>query len=167
MWRVPYPSLLGEHFGLTLTVLAGAYALAVAAGLGLGSRSGCAAPSGGSTSRSCRALRDPSVVWYPSLMFFFGLGPARNRLRCALGFFPIVLSVLAGIRQVPATLLIVAQAMGAGPDRVSQGHAARDGGHAGGRAAGGLALSVVGVLVGEILGAREGSATSSTTRTVS
>ena len=43
----------------------------------------------------------PSVVWYPSLMLFFGLGPASKiAFGVLLGFFPVTLAVLAGIRQV-------------------------------------------------------------------
>ena len=100
----------------------------------------------------------PSVVWYPSLMLFLGLGPASKiAFGVLLGFFPVTLSVLAGIRQVPDTLIVVAVSMGAGrwtlfrkvmlPAMAST--------MVGGLRSG-LALSVVGVLVGELLGARAG-----------
>ena len=100
----------------------------------------------------------PSVVWYPSLMLFFGLGSASKiAFGVALGFFPIVLSVLAGIRQVPVTLVVVAQSMGARPFTVFRKVMlpAMASTMVGGLRAG-LALSVVGVLVGEILGSRAG-----------
>jgi ABC-type nitrate/sulfonate/bicarbonate transport system permease component len=100
----------------------------------------------------------PSVVWYPSLMLFFGLGPASKiAFGFLLGFFPIVLAVLAGIRQVPAPLVTVAVSMGARPATVFRKVMlpAMASTMVGGLRAG-LALSVVGVLVGEILGARSG-----------
>ena len=100
----------------------------------------------------------PSVVWYPSLMLFFGLGPASKiAFGVLLGFFPVVLAVLAGIRSVDPHLLTVARGLGAGPGTcfvkvILPGITATL--VAGLRA--GLALTVVGVLVGEILGARRG-----------
>src|SRR6185436_9899737 len=58
----------------------------------------------------------PSVVWYPSLMLFFGLGSASKiAFGVLLGFFPVVLAVLAGIRAVDPHILTVARALGAGP----------------------------------------------------
>ena len=91
-------------------------------------------------------------------MLFLGLGPASKiAFGVLLGFFPVTLSVLAGIRQVPETLITVAVSMGAGrwtlfrkvmlPAMAST--------MVGGLRSG-LALSVVGVLVGELLGARAG-----------
>jgi ABC-type nitrate/sulfonate/bicarbonate transport system permease component len=100
----------------------------------------------------------PSVVWYPSLMLFFGLGPASKiAFGVLLGFFPVVLAVLAGIRAVDRHLLTVARAMGAGPGAcfVKVMLPAMTGTLLAGLRAG-LALSVVGVIVGEVLGARGG-----------
>ena len=55
-------------------------------------------------------------MWYPSLMLFFGLGPASKiAFGVLLGFFPVVLAVLAGIRSVDPHLLTVARGLGAGP----------------------------------------------------
>ena len=116
MWRVPDLPPLGEHVWLTLQEIAGAYVLAVAAGLWLGFLLGLRRTVGRIYEPLLAALYAvPSVVWYPSLMLFFGLGSASKiAFGVALGFFPIVLSVLAGIRQVPATLVTVAQSMGRG-----------------------------------------------------
>ena len=105
---------------------------------------------------ACYAI--PSVVWYPSLMLFFGLGPASKiAFGFLLGFFPIVLAVLTGLRSVDHQLLVVARAFGAGPwttfARVVL-PAITATLVAGLRT--GLALTVVGVLVGEVLGARAG-----------
>ena len=101
----------------------------------------------------------PSVVWYPSLMLFFGLGPtSKIAFGVLLGLLPVVtLAVLAGIRQVPATLVTVASSMGAGPWTLFRKVMlpAMASTMVGGLRTG-LALSVVGVLVGEILGARAG-----------
>src|SRR4026208_2198533 len=91
-------------------------------------------------------------------MLFFGLGPASKiAFGVLLGFFPVVLSVLAGARQVPPTLVTVARSLGARPFTVFRKVMlpAMASTMVGGlRAA--LALAVVGVLVGEILGARAG-----------
>src|SRR2546430_8418599 len=58
----------------------------------------------------------PAVVWYPSLMLFFGLDAASKiAFGFLLGFFPVTLAVLAGIRQVNPHLVTVARAYGARP----------------------------------------------------
>ena len=159
MWRVPELPALGEHVWLTFTEIAGAYALAVGAGLWIGFLLGLRRTVGRIYEPLLAALYAvPSVIWYPSLMLFFGLGPASKiAFGVLLGFFPIVLSVLAGIRQVPATLVTVARSMGARPWTVFYKVMlpAMASTMVGGLRAG-LALSVVGVLVGEILGARAG-----------
>jgi ABC-type nitrate/sulfonate/bicarbonate transport system permease component len=153
-----YPALPG-HVGLTaLEVLVG-YLLAVGLGLALGFALGLPRHVGEIYEPLLSALYAiPSVVWYPSLMLFFGLGPASKiAFGVLLGFFPVVLAVLAGIRAVDPHLLAVARGLGAGPGTcfvkvILPGITATL--VAGLRA--GLALTVVGVLVGEILGARRG-----------
>jgi len=150
---------LPEHVWLTVTEIVAAYALALAAGLWLGFLLGLRRTLGRIYEPLLAALYAvPSVVWYPSLMLFFGLGPASKvAFGVLLGVFPIVLSVLAGIRQVPQHLVTVAVSMGAGPAVVFRKVMlpAMASTMVGGLRAG-LALSVVGVLVGEILGARAG-----------
>ena len=152
------PALPG-HLWVTLQEIAAAYALAVAGGIWLGFLLGLRPMLGRIYEPILGALYAiPSVVWYPSLMLFFGLGPASKiAFGFLLGFFPIVLSVLAGVRQVDRHLITVATSMGAGPwamfrKVVLPGMASTL--VSGLRA--GLALSVVGVLVGEVLGARSG-----------
>jgi ABC-type nitrate/sulfonate/bicarbonate transport system permease component len=159
MWRVPELPPLAEHVWLTVKEIAAAYAIAVAAGLWLGFLLGLRTTVGRVYEPLLAALYAvPSVIWYPSLMLFFGLGPASKiAFGVLLGFFPVVLSVLAGVRQVPPTLVTVARSMGARPftvfrrDMLPAMASTMVGGL---RAA--LALAVVGVLVGEILGARAG-----------
>lgn len=152
------PPLPG-HLWLTLREILAAYVLAVAAGLWLGFLLGLRPRVGRVYEPLLAALYAiPSVVWYPSLMLCFGLGPASKiAFGFLLGFFPICLAVLAGLRQVPAHLVTVAVSMGAGPWAVFRKVAlpAMSATLVGGLRAG-LALSVVGVLVGEILGARSG-----------
>jgi ABC-type nitrate/sulfonate/bicarbonate transport system permease component len=100
----------------------------------------------------------PAVVWYPSLMLFFGLDAASKiAFGFLLGFFPVTLAVLAGIRQVNPQLVMVARAYGAGPLRVfaSVMVPAMLFTLIGGLRTG-LALSVIGVIVGEILGSKRG-----------
>jgi ABC-type nitrate/sulfonate/bicarbonate transport system permease component len=150
---------LGEHARVTLLEVGAAYLLAVTGGLWLGFLLGLQRTIGRIYEPILAALYAiPSVVWYPSLMLFLGLGPASKIAFAALlGFFPVALAVLAGIRQAPVHLVTVAVSMGASrldifrkimlPSMTST--------LVGGLRAG-LALSVVGVLVGEILGARSG-----------
>lgn len=150
---------LPEHFWVTLKEILAAYALAAAAGLALGFLLGLRRLLGEVYEPILAALYAvPSVVWYPTLMLFFGLGPASKiAFGVCLGFFPIVLAVLAGIRQVDRHLVTVAESMGATPGALFlkvllPGMAST---LVGGLRAG-LALSVVGVLVGEILGSQAG-----------
>jgi ABC-type nitrate/sulfonate/bicarbonate transport system permease component len=159
MWRVPDLPPLADHVGLTLREIVAAFLLAVAAGLWIGFLLGLRRTVGRIYEPLLSALYAiPSVVWYPSLMLFFGLGPASKiAFGFLLGFFPVVLSVLAGIRQVPAPLVTVAVSMGAGPFTVFRKVMlpAMASTMVGGLRTG-LALSVVGVLVGEILGSKSG-----------
>ena len=153
-----YPDLL-EHLWTTVREIVLAYGLAIAAGLGCGFALGANRLVGRAYGPILAALYAvPAVVWYPSLMLFFGLDAASKiAFGFLLGFFPITLAVLAGIRQVSPHLLIVARAFGA------------DGLTAfrkvtlpamlftlvGGLRTG-LALTVIGVIVGEILGSKSG-----------
>ena len=115
-----YPTLPG-HFGLTVLEVLVAYALAVGLGLALGFALGLPRHVGEIYEPLLSALYAiPSVVWYPSLMLFFGLGPASKiAFGVLLGFFPVVLAVLAGIRSVDPHLLTVARASGRDRGRVS------------------------------------------------
>jgi NitT/TauT family transport system permease protein len=91
-------------------------------------------------------------------MLFFGLDAASKiAFGFLLGFFPITLAVLAGIRQVNPQLVTVARAFGARPLTVFvkvllPGMLFT---LVGGLRTG-LALTVVGVIVGEILGSKAG-----------
>ena len=153
-----YPDLPASLL-LTLREIALAYGLAVAAGLACGFALGMNRLVGRAYGPMLAALYAvPAVVWYPSLMLFFGLDAASKvAFGFLLGFFPVVLAVLTGIRSVDRRLLTVARSLGAGPGAcfvkvVLPAITATL--LAGLRA--GLALTVVGVLVGEILGARAG-----------
>lgn len=153
-----YPALPG-HVGLTaLEVLVG-YLLAVGLGLALGFALGLPRHVGEIYEPLLSALYAiPSVVWYPSLMLFFGLGEASKiAFGFLLGFFPITLAVLAGIRQVNPHMIAVARAFGARPPVVflKVMVPAMLFTLVGGLRTG-LALTVIGVVVGEILGSRSG-----------
>ena len=153
-----YPDL-PENLGLTLLEIVVAYALATAGGIGVGFALGLYRILGRAYGPVLAALYAvPAVVWYPSLMLFFGLAAASKiAFGFLLGFFPIALAVLAGIRQVNPQLLTVARAFGAG--RVTTFAKVMLPAMlytlVGGLRTG-LALSVVGVIVGEILGSRAG-----------
>lgn len=153
-----YPEL-PAHLGLTLREIALAYALAIGAGLLAGFALGLRRILGRAWGPILGALYAvPAVVWYPSLMLFFGLGAASKiAFGFLLGFFPITLAVLAGIRQVNPHLITVARAYGARP-LTTFARVVLPGmlfTLVGGLRTG-LALSVIGVVVGEILGSRAG-----------
>jgi ABC-type nitrate/sulfonate/bicarbonate transport system permease component len=153
-----YPDLL-SHLALTAAEIGIAYAMAVAAGLGVGFALGLNRIAGRAYGPILAALYAvPAVVWYPSLMLFFGLDAASKiAFGFLLGFFPITLAVLAGIRQVNPHLVTVARSFGA--SRAAVFAKVMVPGMlftlAGGLRTG-LALAVIGVIVGEILGSRSG-----------
>jgi NitT/TauT family transport system permease protein len=153
-----YPEL-PRHLLVTVREIAVAYALAVLAGLGSGFALGLYRTLGRAYGPILAALYAvPAVVWYPSLMLFFGLDSASKiAFGFLLGFFPITLAVLAGIRQVSPHLVTVAHAFGARPltTFVKVMVPAMMFTLAGGLRTG-LALSVIGVIVGEILGSKAG-----------
>ena len=153
-----YPELLASLW-LTLREIGAAYLLAVAAGLGCGFMLGMHRLVGRVWGPMLAALYAvPAVVWYPSLMLFFGLDAASKiAFGFLLGFFPITLAVLAGVRQVNPQLVTVARAYGAGAVTVFRRVMVPSmlftlvGG-----LRTGLALCVIGVIVGEILGSKAG-----------
>ena len=153
-----YPDLVPSLL-VTVREIAIAYALAIAAGLGCGFALGLNRLVGRAFGPIVAALYAvPAVVWYPSLMLFFGLDAASKiAFGFLLGFFPITLAVLAGVRQVSAQLVTVARAFGARPTVVflKVMVPAMMFTLVGGLRTG-LALTVIGVVVGEILGSRSG-----------
>jgi ABC-type nitrate/sulfonate/bicarbonate transport system permease component len=153
-----YPDL-PRHLLVTAREIAVAYALAVLAGVGIGFVLGLYRTLGRAYGPILAALYAvPAVVWYPSLMLFFGLDSASKiAFGFLLGFFPITLAVLAGIRQVNPHLVTVARAFGARPltTFVKVMIPAMLFTLVGGLRTG-LALTVIGVIVGEILGSRAG-----------
>src|SRR5262249_5415018 len=161
-WRLVrlevYPAL-PQHLALTTLEILAAYALAVGVGLTLGFGLGLPRHAGEVFEPLLAAVYAiPSVVWYPSLMLWFGLGAvSKIAFGFLLGFFPVVLAVVAGIRSVDRHLLMVARAFGAGTwsSFVKVVLPGITGTLLAGLRAG-LALAVVGVLVGEVLGARAG-----------
>jgi ABC-type nitrate/sulfonate/bicarbonate transport system permease component len=153
-----YPDL-GEHLLLTVREIVVAYALAIVAGVGCGFALGLNRLVGRAYGPILAALYAvPAVVWYPSLMLFFGLDAASKiAFGFLLGFFSITLAVLAGIRQVNTQLLVVARAFGASGLTVFRKVMlpAMLFTLVGGLRTG-LALTVIGVIVGEVLGAKAG-----------
>jgi ABC-type nitrate/sulfonate/bicarbonate transport system permease component len=153
-----YPEL-PRHLLFTAREIAVAYAMAVLAGLGIGFGLGLYRTLGRAYGPILAALYAvPAVVWYPSLMLFFGLdSSSKIAFGFLLGFFPITLAVLAGIRQVNPHLVMVARAFGARPlaTFLKVMVPAMLFTLVGGLRTG-LALTVIGVIVGEILGTRAG-----------
>lgn len=153
-----YPDLL-EHVLVTAKEIAAAYALAVAAGLGTGFVLGSHRIVNRAYAPMLAALYAvPAVVWYPSLMLCFGLDSASKiAFGFLLGFFPIALAVLAGIRQVNPQLVTVARGFGGSPLAIFvkvmlPGMLFT---LVGGLRTG-LALATIGVIVGEVLGSKSG-----------
>jgi ABC-type nitrate/sulfonate/bicarbonate transport system permease component len=136
-----------------------AFGLAIAAGVGGGAVLGLNRLLGRAYGPILAALYAvPAVVWYPSLMLFFGLDAASKiAFGFLLGFFPIALAVLAGIRQVNVQLVTVARAFGASGLTVFRKVMlpAMLFTLVGGLRTG-LALTVIGVIVGEVLGSKAG-----------
>ncbi len=153
-----YPDL-PEHLLLTVREIVAAYLLAIAAGLACGFALGFNRVAGRAYGPLIAALYAvPAVVWYPSLMLFFGLDAASKiAFGFLLGFFPITLAVLAGIRQVNPQLVTVARAFGASSPTIFRKVMlpAMLFTLVGGLRTG-LALAVIGVIVGEILGSKAG-----------
>jgi len=160
--RAAAPALISRsarHLVLTAQEIVVAYGLAVAGGLGVGFALGLNRVLGRAYGPILAALYAvPSVVWYPSLMLFFGLDAASKiAFGFLLGFFPVTLAVLAGIRQVNAHLVTVARSFGASSITVFTKVMVPGmlftlmGG-----LRTGLALAVIGVIVGEILGSKSG-----------
>jgi ABC-type nitrate/sulfonate/bicarbonate transport system permease component len=153
-----YPDL-PQSLLLTLREILIAYGLAIAAGLGCGFALALNRLAGRVYGPILGALYAvPAVVWYPSLMLFFGLDAASKiAFGFLLGFFPITLAVLAGVRQVNPHMIAVARAFGARPRIVFAKVMvpAMLFTLVGGLRTG-LALSVIGVVVGEILGSKDG-----------
>jgi NitT/TauT family transport system permease protein len=153
-----YPDLPASLL-LTLREIAIAYALAIAGGVGVGAALGLSRLVGRAFGPIVAALYAvPAVVWYPSLMLFFGLDAASKiAFGFLLGFFPITLAVLAGMRQVNPHMIVVARAFGARPPVVFAKvmMPAMLFTLVGGLRTG-LALTVIGVIVGEILGSKAG-----------
>jgi len=138
-----YPDLPASLL-LTLREIVIAYALAIAAGLGVGAALGL--------NRLAGRVYGPIVA---------GLDAASKiAFGFLLGFFPITLAVLAGIRQVSPHLIAVARAFGARPTAVfvKVMMPAMLFTLVGGLRTG-LALAVIGVIVGEILGSKAGMGT--------
>jgi ABC-type nitrate/sulfonate/bicarbonate transport system permease component len=153
-----YPELPANLL-VTVGEIVAAYALAIGAGLTVGFSLGLYRLLGQAFAPMLAALYAvPAVVWYPSLMLFFGLDAASKiAFGFLLGFFPIGLAVLAGMRQVNPHLLTVARAFGAG--RLATFVKVMLPAMLFTLVAGlrtGLALTVVGVIVGEILGGKAG-----------
>lgn len=153
-----YPELVPSLL-LTLREILVAYAMAILAGVGVGAVLGLNRTVGRIYAPIVGALYAvPAVVWYPSLMLFFGLDAASKiAFGFLLGFFPITLAVLAGIRQVSPHMIAVARAFGARPAVVfvKVMLPAMMFTLVGGLRTG-LALTVIGVIVGEILGSKSG-----------
>src|SRR6266571_3963558 len=153
-----YPDLPASVL-LTLREIAVAYGLAVVVGLACGFALGFNRLIGSAYGPMLAALYAvPAVVWYPSLMLFFGLDAASKiAFGFLLGFFPVTLAVLAGIRQANPHLVTVARSFGASSVTVFAKVMVPGmlftlmGG-----LRTGLALAVIGVIVGEILGSKSG-----------
>lgn len=111
---------LGRHGWVSLQELALGFALAAAAGVGLGVALG--------SSRPLRGLLDPVVMAFhvtprvallPILVLWLGVGMASKVAAVFLGaLFPIVVNTQAGVQQVDALWVRATRAFGARPAQV-------------------------------------------------
>ena len=116
---VTTPSIL-EAFGITFGLAALAFALALTAGLALGLLIGA--------NRFAEAVVDPFAttlastpksMFLPLFILVLGFGYRTEVLFSVLyGFFPILLTTVAGIRQVKPSLVTKARSLGASPRQI-------------------------------------------------
>lgn len=116
---VTMPSIL-EAFGITFGLAALAFALALTAGLALGLVIGA--------SRFAEAVVDPFAttlastpksMFLPLFILILGFGYRTEVLFSVLyGFFPILLTTVAGLRQVKPGLVTKARSLGASPRQI-------------------------------------------------
>ncbi|MBI4321100.1 MAG: ABC transporter permease [Chloroflexi bacterium] len=111
-----YPHLL-----TTLFEIVGAYAIAVCLGLVVGAALGSIRSAGDVFEPLILGFYSvPTVIFYPIVFLTLGLGPSSKIVYGAiLGFFPILTSALAGIRQVDRSLITTAYAFGASPRQIA------------------------------------------------
>ena len=102
---------------VTLTTIAGAYALAVIAGV----LTGYALTRSQLLTRAFEpvvsgAFAIPITLFFPLFILFFGIGPQSKLAYGAVyGFFPIALNTIAGFANVERRLVDAARSMGIGP----------------------------------------------------
>lgn len=116
LWVLAGSGLLAEHGGATL--------YRVAIGLLVGGALGLLVGVAMGRSRPFRRLADPIVsILYPTpklailplVMVFLGIGEASKLFIIAIAaFFPMLISTLAGVRQIPAIYFEVASNYGTG-----------------------------------------------------
>jgi ABC-type nitrate/sulfonate/bicarbonate transport system permease component len=115
-------SLVGSaDFLPNLAVTSGEVALAVAIGGGAGIGVGFILGASQFLSRAYEPFLyylgpTPKIVFFPAMIMMFGVGPASKVAMGALScFFPVALSVAAGMREVDGTLVKVGRSFGASP----------------------------------------------------
>ena len=104
-----------EALGLTLLELSTAFVIAVAAGLAIGLAIGLGAFARRTFLPVVLLLYGiPQITILPLFILYFGIGaPSRIAFGVTHGVFPVVLTVVAGVRNLKPVLLRSARSMGA------------------------------------------------------
>ncbi len=108
---------IATHAGVTLARVLAGFTLGGGAGLILGLAMG-ASPRLHAQIDPLVALVHPTpkIAALPLILVIFGIGEAPKLVLAALGaFFPILISTVAGVQQIPPTYFEVARSYGAGP----------------------------------------------------
>jgi len=97
------------NLGVTVLEVAAAMAIGVASGISVGLALGASRFAGKAFEPYLQYLAPaPKIIFLPVFMVMFGIGPGSKVAIGALScFFPMVLSVIAGVRQVDPVLLRV------------------------------------------------------------
>jgi ABC-type nitrate/sulfonate/bicarbonate transport system permease component len=148
-----------DSLRITLTEVAGAFALSLVAGVGLGFLAG-RTPYGAQLTGPVVAWFQtvPIILLYPICILLFGIGIWSKIVFAGLyGLFPMAYNTITGLRGVDERHLLAARSLGASPRQMLwqvQVPAALPVIVAGIRL--GAALNLIGVLAGEILASQAG-----------
>lgn len=108
---------LADHMGATLARMSFGLASGACAGFLVGVAMGRSAPIRRVVDPIVGAVYPiPKIAILPLVMIFLGIGESSRQFVIALGaFFPMLISTMAGVRQIPSIYFEVAATYGSGP----------------------------------------------------
>jgi NitT/TauT family transport system permease protein len=154
--------IFGRHLKVTLLQAFAGFLLACAAGIGLGTIFSLSERLGRALQPILIAVESmPKIALAPLIIVWFGYGAgSKIVLVTAIGFFPVFISTVAGLRAAETGRLDVLRALGAGRGQLFRLVAlpsALPHIFAGINVA--VVLALLGTIVGEFMGAKEGMGT--------